>query len=777
MICSVCYGMLRGHQGSEWRGTYDLIFNHHSDLESLVKSAKESCVICRSLLAEISELDHQNQDSEIETIPAVPLGFYNFFRKLFYLEWLAQKGPVKAVERSKLTSAYLSEIFKEGYPGIYRLDFKLHDKRRVGTFVLHRVDARADEVRQASLVKTSVTSTTEKFLTSMLHTPFSESTESGEALSLARSWMADCGKNHKACPRGPKFNDWYPSRLLDLGEPDKDNKRVQSNKVHLISTSDTTGRFKEGFKIENEFYVTLSHCWGKAKFTTLTENNIEEFHEEGIEIDTLPKSFQDAIRFSRRLSKYVRYIWIDSLCIIQGKSKNQYEDWLRESASMHRIYQNSYCNLSATAATDSEKGLFFDGAPHQLWEDDINLNVEGIPGRNKPWQKSLPENPFDTPINTVNKPKSVERQQVERCRILDVSFWQRHVDDAPVNRRGWVLQERIMAPRVLHFCSDQIAWECRELEASESSRSGLQNFRMQAGDIVRKTNLKTLIPHLALADQDSQISYYQNWNRVVEVYSKLGLRNPEDKLIALSGIASIMHRHIKDDYLGGMWRTYLESQLLWYVDPWFEEGRFYYMSERATEYRAPSFSWAAIDAKHGVKCGEITDNDLHFEVLKINVQPKSEDNPFGLIKTLSDGVTNVMEIGGLVKRIVMSKPVDPNGVERYEWKLVPKDNTSVESHRNVFLDSPDSDNLLGLAANLYCMAARTDAAGYFICLLLQLEKNSKGEGTGYYKRVGLTKVPNYEKGHEEVLGTSIDDKDIPSSMWDAEKKRHVIELV
>ncbi|EHK98262.1 hypothetical protein M7I_6029 [Glarea lozoyensis 74030] len=185
MICSVCYGMLRGHQGSEWRGTYDLIFNHHSDLESLVKSAKESCVICRSLLAEISELDHQNQDSEIETIPAVPLGFYNFFRKLFYLEWLAQKGPVKAVERSKLTSAYLSEIFKEGYPGIYRLDFKLHDKRRVGTFVLHRVDARADEVRQASLVKTSVTS--------------------------------------------------------------------------------TTGRFKEGFKIENEFYVTLSHCWGKAK--------------------------------------------------------------------------------------------------------------------------------------------------------------------------------------------------------------------------------------------------------------------------------------------------------------------------------------------------------------------------------------------------------------------------------------------------------------------------------------------------------------------------------
>jgi hypothetical protein len=101
----------------------------------------------------------------------------------------------------------------------------------------------------------------------------------------------------------------------------------------------------------------------------------------------------------------------------------------------------------------------------------------------------------------------------------------------------------------------------------------------------------------------------------------------------------------------------------------------------------------------------------------------------------------------------------------------------MESHRNVFLDSPDSDGLLGLAANMYCMAARTDAAGYLICLLLQLEKNSEGEGTGYYKRVGLTKLPNYEKGHEELHELSVEDKDIPSSTWDAQAKRHVIELV
>src|SRR2546421_346148 len=32
---------------------------------------------------------------------------------------------------------------------------------------------------------------------------------------------------------------------------------------------------------------------------------------------------------------------------------------------------------------------------------------------------------------------------------------------ASFNRRAWVLQERLMAPRVLHFGSAQLFWECR----------------------------------------------------------------------------------------------------------------------------------------------------------------------------------------------------------------------------------------------------------------------------------------------------------------------------
>jgi hypothetical protein len=36
--------------------------------------------------------------------------------------------------------------------------------------------------------------------------------------------------------------------------------------------------------------------------------------------------------------------------------------------------------------------------------------------------------------------------------------WDDHVEASPLNKRGWVLQERLLSPKVLHF-SDQIFWE------------------------------------------------------------------------------------------------------------------------------------------------------------------------------------------------------------------------------------------------------------------------------------------------------------------------------
>jgi hypothetical protein len=78
----------------------------------------------------------------------------------------------------------------------------------------------------------------------------------------------------------------------------------------------------------------------------------------------------------------------------------------------------------------------------------------------------------------------------------------------------------------------------------------------------------------------------------------------------------------------------------------------------------------------------------------------------------------------------------------------------------VYLDSPNSENLLLPAADLFGMTARRDHPGYLVCLFLKLEKNRAGIETGYYKWVGLTKIPNYEGGQNIILNRSIDDDHI-----------------
>ena len=51
-----------------------------------------------------------------------------------------------------------------------------------------------------------------------------------------------------------------------------------------------------------------------------------------------------------------------------------------------------------------------------------------------------------------------------------------------------------------------------------------------------------------------------------------------------------MHEVLQDEYLAGLWRSTLLTDLLWYALPDTSEG-----TSRAEVYRAPSWSWASVD--------------------------------------------------------------------------------------------------------------------------------------------------------------------------------------
>jgi hypothetical protein len=161
-------------------------------------------------------------------------------------------------------------------------------------------------------------------------------------------------------------------------------------------------------------YVILSHCWGSKGFAKLKDSLVTEY-QKGIAPELLPRSFRDAIDITHQLG--FRYLWIDALCIIQDNAG----DWAEEAAKMASYYGHSTLMIAATAAEDSSKGIL------------TNRNVLYSPLMGK------------------------EKKYCLRQRLLR---WDWDIERSVLATRGWCAQERMLAPRIIHYTRRQMIWEC-----------------------------------------------------------------------------------------------------------------------------------------------------------------------------------------------------------------------------------------------------------------------------------------------------------------------------
>jgi hypothetical protein len=167
-------------------------------------------------------------------------------------------------------------------------------------------------------------------------------TSSESCLEKAKAWLHTCVNTHDSCvgsavPKGslPEL----PKRILDMTALDS------TGAIRLVEPQGT-----------NALYLCLSHCWGTSYSPYLplrTTISTIQCWKRRIEWDQLPLTFQDAIHFTRRLGQ--RYLWIDSLCIIQDDR----DDWDDQSVRMADIYGNSYLTLAAALAPDCAFGLYY----------------------------------------------------------------------------------------------------------------------------------------------------------------------------------------------------------------------------------------------------------------------------------------------------------------------------------------------------------------------------------------------------------------------------------
>jgi hypothetical protein len=295
---------------------------------------------------------------------------------------------------------------------------------------------------------------------------------------------------------------------------------------------------------------------------------------------------------------------------------------------MAQVYQHSFLTLAATVSSGDSQGCY---SEHENNGGTMEINIP--PSCSTPRQivvrKPLP--------HWVNLPLSTIKT------------------DYPLLSRAWVFQERLLSPRVLHFCGSELVWECRETTTCEcgsltdtSSPGGEYHRVLRTNESKTKHNKTPAFPDLrspsalqehinaaqndilvyiskdrgvSLSHVDRQLKkraeenldklkvllyryetiikalkripgpseLSQQYRNLVEQYSALQLTKTTDRLPALSGLCERV-KHLRGDYLAGIWADSIWLDLLWRVIMLEPNGDGYQLSQN----RYPTWSWVSV---------------------------------------------------------------------------------------------------------------------------------------------------------------------------------------
>lgn len=353
-------------------------------------------------------------------------------------------------------------------------------------------------------------------------------------LALVQNWLNDCRdhdscKKNRAAQRANMTQTFYTSgfRLIDVIE----------------------GRLVE--KTEPCEYIALSYVWGPAASFGLCTNkenlsilhqpsSLDKSHTQHGVSKRLPKTIADAISFCRSIGK--RYLWVDSLCIVQDDP----DEKRRLIHGMNSVYENADLTLVALSGVDADAGL------------------AGISPRGPDTDNCGRQHLF----HEIDGTCSIGTGRISLIEQMQCSHW---------NTRGWTYQEQLLSPRKLYFTSGEVFYECgsrtlREGYAFETlgsyARSGAPWYGRNLGldplnDVQPENTLRSIgDPGASASDTEFQ--------RIVSVYTRRNLKEPGDILHALTGVYKKFYSSSDRDGLGisalqGLPMRCLSRALLWYT--------------------------------------------------------------------------------------------------------------------------------------------------------------------------------------------------------------------
>ncbi|KAI0639274.1 heterokaryon incompatibility protein-domain-containing protein [Trametes polyzona] len=398
---------------------------------------------------------------------------------------------------------------------------------------------------------------------------------SERAFVLTKACIEECMRTHEHCRALTTFSRSIalPTRLIDCTDP---------NHPRLVHTDGARGA-----------YLALSYVWGGEQPHRTTTENLSTYLS-GIDIELLPATIRDAIHVTHSL-RY-QLLWIDSLCIIQ----NSKEDKHREMARMRNIYRNAALTIIAASASSVQEGFLQDceEVPPSLT---LPFICPAVPGQPKSKVGTIHLVAMDSPYPP---------------------------DPEPVDKRAWCLQERLVSPRSLIFSSQTLQFRC-------------QTTTVKVGGAIHDTALNSArLPDVLLQPEPPRVvcgseawwGVWRAWREAVLSYAGRKVSFASDKLVACAGLAEEFHRVLGSDYLAGLWRDSLLLDLLW-IATYFAFDVHDKTPRRPPSYRAPSWSWAALDQQIGCSARHFVSPSIDFdalvELIDAGVLPADDTLPFG----------------------------------------------------------------------------------------------------------------------------------------------------
>lgn len=528
---------------------------------------------------------------------------------------------------------------------------------------------------------------------------------SDEATALIKRWLESCQdpSQHGFCVQKNKAVH-LPTRVVDVGPSDG------SQLPKIIESQGKPGA-----------YVALSHCWGKKQIITTTHATFKD-RTQGIKWSDLSKTFQDAISLTRRLG--IRYIWIDSLCIIQDDR----EDWEIEAAKMGDVYENAYVTLAGTASPDGATGFNIPRPPPQSFQ------LRGTQHR----------------IFVAVQPS---HDSFTRRRQADPR-------EMPLLSRAWVYQERILSTRVVHFGFHELVFECK------------QGYVCECGGIVRYRSLWSQLDSFKTEFSDFLDGRKPDshsttvWEAMIRGYTACALTFDQDRLPALSATVKRLGPRM-GEYLAGLWSSMLPAALFWTVNaydfenpagpmlnaeaPW-KPGR-----RASSKFPPPTWSWASVEGaviEATYVTAPVQEQVFHIKVVSKSTSPLHRD-PYGAVK---DG--RIQVAGPVVPVNCKVVPGNPKTMQ-YAYFQLEKGGVTHNLLQDVGITEQDEKTI---GSGLFCLIGEhyQDVTDYVggkprktrhnreVTLVLR----AKDLSSGLYERVGVTReIPRQwiEAAKETVL--------------------------